>query len=245
MKRVFSSLLFFYMSATSLKAQVLHGKNEIGISGGVMVYEGDLAPALGSYKTPKPAFSMYYNRLLNNYFSVRGTVGIGGLRSDESMYPSKAYRLKRNFDFSSSVKEISGMVIFNIFGDNAKTSGIKLSPYIFTGIGVSFLNIKRNWSNMNVDDFHSGSAVLQGLAIDTVHALPSSAPFIPLGLGIKYPIGHNLSLSAEGSYRFLFTDYLDGFSYSAGPGRKDGYYTLSIGLTYNFGKNKLNCPTVK
>ncbi|MBS1747553.1 MAG: hypothetical protein JST21_15410 [Bacteroidetes bacterium] len=245
MKQAILFSLVFYLSAISLDAQVLRGKNEIGISGGLMVYEGDLTPTLGSYKTPRPAFSIYYNRLLNNYFSLRGTLAIGGVQSDESMYPTKAYRLKRNFDFKSSVKEISAMAVFNIFGDNASISAIKFSPYIFTGVGVSFLNIKRNWSNLNTSEYHSGSSVLQGLAIDTAHILPTSVPFIPLGIGIKYPISNNFSISAEGAYRFLFTDYLDGFSYAANPGKKDGYYTFSIGVIYNFGKNKLKCPTIK
>ena len=51
---------------------------------------------------------------------------------------------------------------------------------------------------------------------------------------------------AEASYRFTFTDYLDGFSEVANPKKKDYYSSYSVGLIYTLGvKNTLNCPPMK
>jgi hypothetical protein len=86
-----------------------------------------------------------------------------------------------------------------------------LSPYLFAGLGVSLLNIKRDWSRFNAEYFSSEPKTLSGLAADQQHPLPALIPVFPMGIGIRYPISPSISVNAETSYRFTFTDYLDGF----------------------------------
>lgn len=229
-----------------LQAQIVTGKNEIGIYTGTFVYQGDLAPsALGSFKTLKPQIGIYYNRILNPYFSVRINAAAGSLKGDESLYSYKPYRQRRNFKFDASVKELSVLMIWSAYGDNLQKDIARFSPYIFGGLGYASLNIRRDWSNLDINSIHANSPILTGLAADTVHSLPQGIPLVPLGIGVKYTISPRMALTAETMYRYAFTDYLDGFSYAANTARKDSYYSVSIGVVYNFGKNKMKCPPVR
>ena len=69
---------------------------------------------------------------------------------------------------------------------------------------------------------------------------------IPVGAGIRYNLSPRIALTAEGSYRLVFTDYLDGFSVAANPKQNDHYHTMNVGVVYRLGKkNKLDCPVVR
>ena len=234
------------VASLSADAQIVQGKNEIGLNIGTNVYQGDLAPsALGSLKTIKPQLGIYYNRIISPYFSLRANLSAGSLKGNESLYSNKAYMQIRNFNFTASLKELSALLVFSPYGDNGQIGFVKFSPYVFTGVAVSFLNINRDWSNLDISSVHNNSNILTGLAIDTLHATPTVVPVIPLGLGVKYALSQRIALTAETMYRYTFTDYLDGFKYAANPTKADSYYSFSIGLRYNFGKNKMKCPPVR
>ena len=100
---------------------------------------------------------------------------------------------------------------------------------------------------MNAAFFGESSAVANGLAADNAKGVPRKLLSIPVGIGAEYPISGRISLNAEAAYRFIFTDYLDGFSLSANPKRQDHYYNISAGLMYTFGKrdNGVGCPVMK
>jgi hypothetical protein len=123
----------------------------------------------------------------------------------------------------------------------------RFSPYLFAGGGFAFLNIKRDWSKMDPTVFGDNTDVQSGLVIDAAKTLPRMIPVIPVGAGVRYTLNDRFSLTAETSYRFSNTDYLDGFSKSANAGRNDHYLSHSIGIIYSFAKkNKtLGCPVVR
>lgn len=123
----------------------------------------------------------------------------------------------------------------------------KFSPYLFAGAGLSFLKIKRDWSAINTTYFGGEtSEVLAGLAVDTAQSLPRMIPVIPVGAGVKYFFKPNWAINAETAYRITATDYLDGFSKAANPGKKDNYLNYSIGLIYRTGKkDRLGCPVIR
>lgn len=225
------------------KAQLI--KYEIGAGLGAVIYQGDLAPsAAGSFKTIRPAFHLYGSKIMNSFFSVRAQLAFGQLRGNESLYDHPSWRRQRNFNFSSPLVELSGLLVWNPLGKNNADKGF--SPYLFGGGGIGLLKIKRDWSRLNTTHFDSESAVAEGLVVDAAHPLPNIIPVIPVGAGLRYNFSSRLAVSAESSYRFVFTDYLDGFSQSANPSRNDHYYTITIGLIYRIGKkNAWNCPAVK
>ena len=251
------ALLFVIVLALNAKAQNTSGKNEIGLNAGALFYQGDLASGLvGSYKTARPTIGIYYNRILTPYWAVRANLVAGALAGDDALNERPAYMRRRNFNFHTPLAEVSALAVFNVFGNNANDNVVKFSPYVFAGAGASFVNIHRDWSKIDSSMVHAGSPTLAGLIKDTTTKLHHAIPAIPVGAGVKYNILPRISLTLEGNYRVLFTDYLDGFSYAANPARKDGYYSLTIGAVYNFGgseggssrrwgrhgKGKTDCP---
>jgi opacity protein-like surface antigen len=242
---VATAVALFFIAHTS-NAQSKFDGYEIGISAGTLIYQGDLTPKpYGYLKTIKPAFGIYVSKPLGDYFSVRLNFERGRILADDAAYTEPAWKQQRNFEFTSSVTELTGTVVFNPFGRLSESNFRRFSPYVFAGAGLSFVNIKRNWSGLNTAAFDAKSDVIVGLGTDTLTTLPKVLPVIPLGAGIKYNINNNWSIFAEAAYRFTASDYLDGFKYAANKDRKDSYYGLSLGLSYTFGSSRYNCPVIK
>ena len=210
------------------------------------VYQGDLTPeAAGAFKSPGFAFNLFYNRILSRSFSLRTNLAHGKLMADDASYDSPEWRQHRAFRFGTRVTEISELLVWNILGNNYGERKI-LSPYIFGGVGLSALRINRDFSRVNYDYFSLDHTFLQGLAEDSAHNLPGTIAVIPVGAGLRYPITNKLSVMAEASYRFTFTDYIDGFSKASNPDKNDYYTNISVGLIYTFGKRStLDCPVIR
>jgi opacity protein-like surface antigen len=192
----------------------------------------------GDYKSIRPAVALHVGKALDPYFSLRANLLVGKVAADESKYSTPAWKQFRSFKFNTSITELSATLVFNPLGDNNR----RLSPYVFAGAGVSFLNVKRDWSNLNRTVYDSKSEVQLGLAIDTVRSMPKAVAVLPVGLGLRFALGSQFSLNTEATYRVTSSDYVDGFKYSGNPKNRDNYYGLSIGLSYRLGGYK--CPPV-
>jgi len=143
-------MILIYCECLSLKGQVNFSKFEIGINAGVFIYQGDLTPSrTGSYRTGKPGLGIYVNKLISPAFSLRTNLAFGKLKGDDAKYSTPEYRQQRNFNFKSPVFEISELLVADLFKNNMARQYSGLSPYLFAGIGFSFLNIKRDWSRFN------------------------------------------------------------------------------------------------
>lgn len=251
-KSIVAATLFFGKIQIS-DAQFSQPKYEVGAMVGTFIYQGDLTPQrFGSFKTPGWNANFFINRLFGNSFSLRTNLVLGKLKGDDAAYSFPEYRKQRAFRFHSTVIEFSELGVWNILGKNfernistAEKSRGSLSPYLMAGGGLTVLNIKRDWSRLNVEYFDPTNPLFAGLALDSAHALPKLLPVISIGGGLRYSLSQQLFLSAEMVYRFPGTDYLDGFSKSVNPEKGDHYYSISIGVVYRFGiKNTLNCPPV-
>jgi hypothetical protein len=240
-------VLLFITGISGTQAQIDLSKWQVGANGGIFVYQGDLTPSdVGSYKTIKPAFGFYVSRVLNPSLLIRTNVAIGKLYGNDSLYDSPKWRQQRNYNFTTPLTEISELLVWNMAGNNSNELGQRFSPYMFGGLGVSLLNINRDYSKFNDHYFASATNILNGLKADINHTPPRAALVIPIGLGMEYYLTPKLSLTAETTFRYTFTDYLDGFSLGANPDKKDFYHSHTIGLLYRFGKSKLlGCPVIK
>ncbi len=237
--------VFLFFSAKDSHAQ-FYKDMSVGLQGGVYVYQGDLTPGrLGSFKTMLPGFSLFAKKPVNHYLAARVHFSIAKLKGDESRYSKPEYRQQRNFYFTTPVKELSAQLVWNILGKNYEDKG--LMPYIFSGAGVSFINVKKDYSRINTTVFGESSDIYAGLAIDNERGTPRALLSVPVGIGAEYPISNRFSVNLEASYRFIFTDYLDGFSESVSPKYKDHYHSTSAGLIYKFGnrENGVACPVVR
>jgi hypothetical protein len=234
-----SIAFLFFIGNSKTFAQIDLSKLEIGLTGGIFVYQGDLTPSpIGSYRTLRPVINLFVNRILGSSFSLRTSLFYGGLSGNDAAYKIPEWRQQRNFNFRTSNLELSELLVWNAWSTERK-----FVPYLFGGIGLSFLNIKRDWSQFN-GEFFTGENLGSRLAEDISHNTPKVLPDVPVGIGVRYSVTKNLSLMGETAYRFTRTDYLDGFSKAGNPQLYDHYQSHTIGVLYKFGKkSELNCPT--
>lgn len=227
------------------KAQSFLGNIELGLHAGSFIYQGDLTPSkFGSFKTPGFNFSLSASKRLNNFLSARANLVVGKLRGDDAKYSEPEWRQHRNFNFKTSVTEFTGLVVWDVLGNPHQRYG--LSPYLFAGAGLSFLRVRRDASALDANYFTNESTLQAGLTTDLARTPPRVIPVFPVGLGVRYPLTNKISLSAETSYRASFSDYIDGFSQSGNPARKDSYHSFSLGIFYKINNtNTLACPVVR
>lgn len=248
-KRCLQIIFLFYISPVTNNALYAQWtgvvKYEAGLSAGAFIYQGDLAPSdFGSYKTIRPTVAVSGSRILNRAFALRANLAVGGLRADESKYSHPEYRQQRNFASRSFVAELAVQAVWNPLGRNYEDRGF--TPYVFGGAGVSYINTTRDWSRLNADYFTENSDILAGLAVDIAGSTSKFIPVVPVGIGLRYAITPRIAVNAETNYRITFTDYIDGFSYSANPDKRDHYHSHTIGVIYRFGRrNTLACPVVR
>lgn len=246
MKRVISVaapvLITAHLLPFTAVAQLPTPEYEIGLNAGAFIYQGDLTPsALGSFKTPSFVFGINGSRRLTKAFAVRVDLSVGRLRGADSAYALPEWRRQRAFTFTTPVTELVASLVYYPLGTERK-----FSPYLFAATGLAFVNIKRDYSSYNAVYFSEEESINEGLQQDAAQKLPRMIPVLPLGAGVRYPLSEKFFLASEASYRYMRTDYLDGFSRAANPVRKDHYYKFSFGLSYRLGvKDNLGCPTVR
>jgi len=236
-------ILSIFISADAVAQKSSLPKWEAGLNLGAYVYQGDLTiHPIGSVETTRPGIGISVTRIISSAFSARLMFSMAKLSGDESIYNVPKFRQQRNLAFDASVKELGLSVHWNVFGTNY--ADVKFQPYVFAGVGASFVNIKRDYSRFNVAYFGAESPVATGLATDAATTPPKVVAVMPVGAGVRYNISDRLVLNLEGSYRLMRTDYLDGFSQAANPDLKDHYSSLTVGISYKLGnKEKYGCPT--
>lgn len=227
-----------------IQAQSNVPKYEIGASLGAFVYLGDLTPAdAGSYRTMRFALNLHGSKLLSRSFSLRTNLAFSKLKGNDALYDDPEYRQHRNFKFKTPVFEVSELAVWNVLGKNYDDRGF--SPYLFAGVGLSFLKVRRDWSNFDAAYFGETSDLPALIDQDAAHKVPKVIPVIPIGFGLRYGVSNRVAINAESSYRFTNTDYLDGFSKAVNPAKGDTYTSGTIGVIYRIGKkDMLDCPKV-
>ena len=239
------TFILMYNFFQSAHTQDVNRRYEFGLAAGISVYQGDLTPhLLGSFETMRLAINLHAAKVLSRFFIARVNFTYGGLRGDDGIYDYPEYRKQRNFNFQSPVRELSVLLLYNPLGKNYSSKGF--SPYLFAGAGLSLLTNKRDHSAFNYAYFGDGSDLPERIAMDDAHFPPRLIPVVPVGVGIRYNLSERIAVNAESSYRFLNTDYLDGFSLAANPALNDHYHTTTVGLIYRTGvKSKNACPVMK
>lgn len=241
---LFFSTLFLASDAQSGKSNL-----ELGVGAGIFVYQGDLTPdPLGSYRTLRPGIVVSAANILSSSFSVRLNLSLGSLRGNETKYEEPEYRKFRGFQFRTPVIEVSPQLVWNPFANNNAERGF--SPYLFAGVGVGFLRIRRDYSGYDPTYFGDGNDISQRIALDEQERLPTVRILVPVGMGIRYNLSPAIAVQAETAYRFLSSDYLDGFSQAANPEKNDHYQVTSAGVILRWGnikkgRNQLGCPVIK
>ena len=248
MKVLLTSALCIFVAFWQCQAQT--SRLELGFGPGASAYQGDLTPAtFGTINKPGFAFQVLVNYNFHKALTLRGNFTYAFLKEDESAY-NTAYHQRRNLKFETGVNELSALLVFSpLFSDDNEEPG-SLRPYIFGGGGIGFLSIKRDWSAFDKAWPQWQQWVHDGLVKDSMMALPGAILTIPVGVGLRYSFGENVSLYSEGSHRFTKNGYIDGFSMAANPKKDDAFTTLTIGLIFRLsgfnggrgGRGGYGCP---
>ena len=201
-------------------------RHEIGIQLGTSNLTGDIGKT--KYINPFPNSindlanegipfygAIMYRMNFNPYQSVRFRLAYNHIQFNDK-YAQELYRVSRGLHGNNSVYEASAIFDYNFFPVNEEQKSM-LSPYIFGGIsGLMF--------NTTLEGNKFGFA-------------------IPFGAGLKYKFNYNWALFGEFMFRATNSDTLDySDEYNLGNlNSKDWMNSMSLGLSYSFGRPPCYC----
>lgn len=200
-------LLILPLFAFVIGQPATHAQTYIGLMGGVALYSGDLSPQeFGVYfEDLQPAFGAFARIEMGKAFALRPSISIGRVSGDDIING----REDRGLSFRSRITELALIGELNLFKIGARRDR-GIVPYLFGGGAVFFFNPETEFDGDYIE--------LQPLGTEG-QGLPNyPAPYqltqvaVPLGLGIKFMLNENITISAEFGGRKLFTDYLDDVS---------------------------------
>jgi len=207
MKKAGAIFLLFLAFTSELKAQYA----EFGLLGGVSFYMGDLNPN-NPFKQVMPAGGFFYRHNFNDRFSMRGTVTVGYLKSDDAESKVQA-QVDRNLNFSSLLVDFAITGEFNFFRYEPGDMDHPFTPFLFGGIALFKFNPKTTAADGNVYELQPLGTEGQGTVAypdNKKYTLTTAA--IPFGIGLKANISKNFTVGLEWGLRYTFTDYLDDVS---------------------------------
>ncbi len=239
--RLFSVFFFCLFCSFFSHAQTPHPW-EAGGAIGLGDYKGDLQETKTAFKyfSYNPALSVFLRRHLNNNFVGRADLSYIRLSANDNDFPVPEWRLKRGISFKSSLIELTANLEIYPFGLYKKMEGDvpglspqrrKIAPYASLGLGGVYFNPKVNWNDAN------GNEALNPDKVQTdKDNTKKIAVSIPMGAGIRFPVGDRLSLGLGGALRYTPTDYLDGVSVAGNPDANDWFFTVQLTGSYSFGE---------
>lgn len=200
-------------------------KFDLGAGIGVSGYLGD-ANESNMYKHPGFAGNISFRYLANTRWSIRGILSVMTLSGDTADWDN-VLPDNQNYSFKSTVFDLGGRFEFNFFLYGIGESYKKLrrcTPYLSLGVGVTLASC-------------DGNSFI--------------APNIPMAFGVKYKLSKRLNLGAEFCMTKVFGDKVDGEKLtdlymikSSFMKNTDWYNTLTVSLTYEFGKRCETCHYV-
>lgn len=219
MKKLITVLVLLLVT-TSIFAQRLDRRHEIGIYGGTSYYLGDLIEesVMGEHKL---AYGLVYRYLINDRWAFRLHGMYGTLTADdtENNKPEMQYR---NLMFKSSVMEFSAIAELNFLEYVPGSKKEIFTPYLFGGVAIFSFNPKAKYEGPwnTTTQGYSGWYELQPLGTEGqgTTEYPDREPYaltqvsLPFGMGIKWNFTQSFSLSLEWGMRKTFTDYIDDVS---------------------------------
>ena len=123
-------LILAFLSLNGLRAQV----SELGVTGGVTYYIGDLNPYRHYPKDTKLAYGVLYRYNFSDRYAVRLQALNGTLQAYDSR-SSDTLQLLRNLHFKARLIELSALVEVNFRKYRSKDKDSKMwTPFVFAGL---------------------------------------------------------------------------------------------------------------
>ncbi len=231
-------IVLFFLSPLS---KAIAQKYFVEAGAGMVTYNGDLQLEKLKPNNFLPGFMLGLGYNLSHHLKINGSLFYGKISGDDKK-AEKPQLVARNLNFKSNIMEGSVVVNYSLFSDE---SPIKVTPYIFGGVGVYHFN------PYTLDE--SGNKVfLQPLGTEG-QGLPSypdrkfyklTQLSIPFGGGFRYRINDHISVSGEANFRKLFTDYLDDVSKTYADSLELLKARGPLAVKYAFRKNEID-PTAR
>ena len=215
-----------------LTIQLSHSQiNELGVFLGGSNFIGDVGAT--NYIAPNSAaLGILYKWNRSPRHSWRASLIYSDLKANDSKSDDPR-RIQRDYDFDSSLLELSAGMEFTFIDFNLHTGRKIGTPYLFTGISVAK---------------HQNYYFFNGVQTDENNS--SWAYGIPMALGFKTNFLGNLIFGVEVGARYTFSDEIEGsmpdsldnLPYRFGNINNNDWYVFSgITLTYTFGKKPCYC----
>lgn len=193
------------------------GPLNITVAGGLSTVNGDIC-RLFDCNSFYSSLGFSYQVWPRTYFGAEFSyVNLAGARSDSL-----------NYSFTNTGIQTDLFIRFLLLDKTVTRHGqlkekpYLIRPYIMTGVGL----------------FYSmGQSASYNLAFDTLGSFPgySFQPFvfnIPAGIGFQIWFSHRFSVMPEFTYRFAYTDGLDGVSLATDKSGIDAFATLGLKLQF-------------
>ncbi len=182
---------------------------------GVAKYFGDMANPGEIFKNPKWNLEIGLERRFDGRYSARVGLTAFQLKGGDQ-YADDEGRKSRNLSFTTTAFELSASGVVQLFEDGARYYQRKpINAFLSVGLGALYYIPK----GLSTNKYHDGSSnpsagkmvPLRDLQTEQIKYSPVTV-VIPLGLGVKIMATPFLNITASGTYRFTFTDYLDDMS---------------------------------
>lgn len=168
-------------------------------------------------------------------YSIKPSIGVrfgflhSGIKGDDAIRGKKTGNMPtRNVSFSTGINELAAVVKWDFL--NSGDNDMKISPYLFGGLGLDFINVDADYSKTPSD---LSTLVSQ----DKANTDNSTFLAIPLGAGVSMKMNDQMSLGLEIGLRKGFSDILDGVSALGNADKNDFYTTFGLTLDYRFANN--------
>lgn len=228
---LFTFLLITYslFSSLDLKAQDDY-KYEIGGMAGTSFYMGD-ANKTRLYMNPGFAAGIVFRYNKDLRWAVKSNFVMGRVSGD-TRNSGNVFPFEQQVSFSRMFYELGSQIEFNFFNYSDKFAYLgtkRLTPYVFTGVGITLGSGKKTFIDAN----------------------------IPLGVGLKYKMKERLNVGFEFSFRRLLSDSFDVTENTGGFNlddpydirssifkNKDWYSLTMISITWDFGVRVCPCLNI-
>jgi len=218
----------FCLFAQTRQARKSSHYMELGMMLGATQYSGDLAERDLELSQTEVGFGFFYRYHIHEQFFAKGQVYFGYISGDDANSPDL---FERKFSFFSPLWEVAAVVEYAPLAKERVTkTGINnffLSPYLFAGIGGAFTRAEPEYYGSIAD---ADKYLKTPLPEEDI--IRRSFFTFPMGAGIRYDYSERFVFGAEGGFRPVFSDKLDGISINGNPDKNDWYYF--VGITASF-----------
>ncbi len=196
-------------------------------------YQGDIVPTVHPYpKETNLAAGLIGRYLLHKEWALRMGLTYAQLSGTDQNFTDEDFTKNRQFSFQSHIFESAVLLEWEPFANRRypafnQFKGL-ISPYVFVGGGVVLSDLTTVFAL-----YQNGEAPIE-IQQDKAIKNPGTHFSIPMGGGIKFDLSKRLALGLEAGTRYTFTDYIDGVSKAANPGKGDWYVFGGLSLNIRF-----------